>query len=145
MSARRPRQGEAMSMMECVVRQWDVSVGRREVEAQASFIRCVSRVPHRADIAHKALIVTAGFPKYEALRGFRWVRVFVAREGFAGNGHAMARPYRWRNVLCIRGMWWFADAHVCVAVRGRGNKMGADGFNSPRRPKTYFFNGELVP
>jgi hypothetical protein len=31
----------------------------------------IRRMPHRADIAHKALIVTAGFPKYEALRGFR--------------------------------------------------------------------------
>jgi hypothetical protein len=43
------------------------------VEAQASFIPCISGVPHRADIAHKALIVTAGFPRYEALRGFRCV------------------------------------------------------------------------
>jgi hypothetical protein len=57
------------------------------VEALASFIPCSSGVPHRADIAHKALIVTAGFPKYEALRGFRcvpqWVvGRFVAREAF---------------------------------------------------------------
>jgi hypothetical protein len=47
--------------------------GGWEVEAQASFTSCISGVPHRADIARKALIVTAGFPKYEALRGFRCV------------------------------------------------------------------------
>jgi hypothetical protein len=67
------------------------------VKALASFIPCSPGVPHRADIAHKALIVTAGFPKYEALRGFRcvpqWgVGRFVAREPFASNGHAMASP-----------------------------------------------------
>jgi hypothetical protein len=60
-----------------------------EVKALASFIPCSPGVPHRADIAHKALIVTAGFPKYEALRGFRcvpqWgVGRFVARGAFEG-------------------------------------------------------------
>jgi hypothetical protein len=29
----------------------------------------IRRMPHRADIAHKALIVTAGFPKYEVPTG----------------------------------------------------------------------------
>jgi hypothetical protein len=73
---------------ECVSESKDARAVR-EVEAQTSFIRCISRVPHRADIAHKALIVTAGFPKYEALRGFRCVR----------------------NALCVREM--------CRLVEGR--------------------------
>jgi hypothetical protein len=57
-----------------------------EVKALASFIPCSSGVPHRADIAHKALIVTAGFPKYEALRSFRCVPQWVVGQGNASAG-----------------------------------------------------------
>jgi hypothetical protein len=59
-------------MMECVVRQGDVAAGLAGSGSSSELHPLlIRRMPHRADIAHKALIVTAGFPKYEALRGFR--------------------------------------------------------------------------
>jgi hypothetical protein len=83
------------------------SKGGWEVEALASFIPCSSGVPHRADIAHKALIVTAGFPKYEALRGFRCVPQWVVCQINASAGrrtHGPCVPTFCGRFCCERGV-----------------------------------------
>jgi hypothetical protein len=103
------------------------------VEALASFIPCSSGVPHRADIAHKALIVTAGFPKYEALRGFRCVPQWVVWQenvsptGVCGRREGKGVDVSMATMCCVSDkcvcgskdaravrpyiLWVFADAH----------------------------------
>jgi len=56
----------------------EIRISVREVETLASFFHRFCVHPHRA-FPCCALQRTAGFPKYEALRGFDWAR-FVARE-----------------------------------------------------------------
>jgi hypothetical protein len=54
----------------------EIRISVREVETLASFIHRFCVHPHRA-FPCCALQRTAGFPKYEALRGFDWARLLT--------------------------------------------------------------------
>jgi hypothetical protein len=56
--------------VECVVYQINASASLAGSGSSNELLSLlIRRMPHRADIAHKALIVTAGFPKYEVPTG----------------------------------------------------------------------------
>jgi hypothetical protein len=78
----------------------EIRISVREVETLASFFLRFCVHPHRA-FPCCALQRTAGFPKYEALRGFDCVR-FVAREALSTwAGRRTHGPCVPTNVVCV--------------------------------------------